>query len=389
MSSQTVLVKAFGGNIESFVSNPKLMRDLQTYIIKYMDRNHEVIFAQGPLHKLFFSKADQAYILDQLKISDKEVKTVMKGVKSVKASWQVMNNPFLILCCLMIREMYRQKKDREAHYLLMFMSLKIYSGLFQKYFKHGVTEQIMNFTINDLSDKFKYKTLGNNYKVIEDIVTNSDRSYREKLLKGEDEDILKVYLIQIFNRLNKVICNIARNYYNNRASKRYLNTVRSFDDEEGGAIDFETSDGVINSLAENVTTYFVSSSVNVQLVKSVSLRNHLPNGTVFQTLTSIKKDEKPSEILNMMKDILSVIYEADNGLLSRICTRQFAVVAIKQLSVSNTKNESLIRLKDKLDQLLNEYCSKYAMTDRKATKMSYRNALYSYFVYLIIINKCG
>lgn len=383
----TFILKNFEKKINDAINDKVKFANLKKHIINYMDKNHEVIFAQGPMTRLLFTNRDQDVILEFVGVTEAEVKAVIKQVPSIKASWQILNNPFYILSCYMIRDLDKQKRQADLELILMYMSLKIYSGLFPKYFKHGVNQQIMAFTLNDLSDKFKYKAAKNNYGVIKDVVFNSHQYYEKKLLEGNDE-MLNDYLTQIFSRLNKIIMNIAKEYYNNRAKKNYLNTVKTYDDESGNLLDYENSTGVIQNLAEGTVTYFMSSNVDLSIVQKVAVKNSIPSSTVYQTLASIRKNESPTTVKEFMTHLVGVIYDADPALIGRVCTTDFAITALKQLSVSNSSNQNLIALKDELDRLLSTYSSKYAMTQRLATKMSYRNALYSYFVFILIINHC-
>jgi len=382
-----IILDEYGKLISQAVSNPAKLHTLVIHIAKFMDKNHDVIFDQGPMKKLLFTNLDQQMVLDFVGVSNDEVAATLKKVESIGSSWKLLNNPYIIISCYVIRELTIQKKIRERDLLIMYLAMKVYSGLFSKYFKVGVNSQIMLYTLNDLSDKFKYKSLKNNYAVYKDVVMQSHQLYEKVLVKGEDE-MLNVYFSQIFGRLNKIMLNIARAYYKNRDDKKYLNAVKSYDDETGELLDYENSSSLIANLSEGTSGYFVSSNINMQLVRQVSTRNNIPSGTVYQTLMAIKKDESATSILQMANLIVSIIYDAQPELLNRVCSKDFILTALKQLSVSNSNNQNLIKLKDKLDYLLNEYCSKYAATQRLATKMSYRNAIYSYFVYILVVNKC-
>ena len=86
--------------------------------------------------------------------------------------------------------------------------------------------------------------------------------------------------------------------------------------------------------------------------------------------------------------ILTLLFNFDNSILDRICSTEFAVFALKQLSISNTTSHELIEIKKTLEMLMNDHCSKYAATNRAATRANYRTSLYTYFVYSIIIHRC-
>lgn len=384
-----IILNAYGSRIEAAVSDKVKVRKLITYIERYIDKNNAVIFSQGPSDKLLFANYDKDAIFDFVGVTAQDIKDLpklLKSVTTIKANWKLLNDPFIVITTYIVREMVKQKNP-EWEKILMFLSLKVYSGLFNKYYKHGVNEQIMSYTLNNLSEKFKHKALKNNYAVVKEVVLNSHLRYTSILLAGDD-DMLNTYFSQIYNRLNKIMRNIANNYYDNRDKKRYLNTIRSYSEEDGALLDYDNSDALIGSLADGTTTYFISSTINMPLAKTVADRNNVPFSTVFQTLTAIKKEEKASSILEFCSALVSMIYDADSGLIGRVCSKDFAITAIKQLSISNTRNPSLTKVKDMLDHFLNEYCAKYAMTNRLATKMAYRNAIYSYFVYILIINRC-
>jgi hypothetical protein len=383
-----LILDRFGKQITEAVKDRSRMNELVRHIETYFDKNNAIVFAQGPAKPLIFAANDKEALYRFTGINPTDVLETLKKVDSIKASWKLLNDPFIILSVFVIRELQIQKKERERDLVIMFLAMKSYSGRQKVYFKFGANDQIMAYTLNNLTDKYKYKTLKNNYAVVKDIVLNSHSVYTSLLIKGED-DMLNIYFPQMYNRINKVLRNIAVEYYKNRDDKKYLNTAKTYDDELGGTLDFESSGGVIEQLAENTCNFFLTSTVNMKLVRTVADRNGIPYVSVYQTLIAMRKDENPADILKLMTNIITCIYEADNALLARVCSKDFAISAIKQLSVSNSSSKSLESVKTSLDRILETHCSKYAATQRLATKMSYRNAIYTYCVYILIANKCG
>lgn len=382
-----IILKNYGKIIETAINDKKKFRALILYIENYFDKNSEVMFSQGPAKALIFTNKDKEIIYDFLEVDPKDVKAVIKQITTIKASWQLLNDPFIILCVFIIRQLEINKMVRERDLVLMYLSMKSYSSKQRTYFKYGANEQIMAYTINNLSDKYKYKALKNNFAVVKDIVMQSHSVYVKLLVKGDDE-MLNIYFAQGYNRINKVIKKIANEYYENRDKKKYLNTLITHDDERGGTLDYDSSSGIIESLGESTTGFFVSSSVNSKLARNTAMRNKVPYVSVYQTLLEIRKNEAPQDLLKFFSSIIETIYDSDKSILARICTKDFAMTALKQLSISNSNSEPLKYVKDSLDRMLDSYCSKYAMTDRLATKMAYRNAIYTYMVYILIANKC-
>jgi hypothetical protein len=387
MAETKLLVNAFGARIKKELSDPKTMKVLILAIQKYFDKNNEIIYANSPSKRLFFVPADKEVMYHALKIDPSEVKVVLKQIPSIQASWVMLNDPFIILSCLAIRELSIQKKEVERNFVMMYLNMKFFSNRQYQSFKFEPNEQIMAYTINDLSDKFKYKMLKNNYNVIKDTALTSHATYEKILIEGYDSALF-TYLPQMENRIAKLIKNIAELYYDNRDNKRYLNLDRSFDDENEHAIEKSTSSSTILMMADGVAHDFVTKKVNIGLIKLACTKNEVSTSNLFNTLNSIKAHEDPAVITKLIADILTQLFNADNSIIERVCSKDFVVQALKQLSVSNTVSTELIEIKALLEKLLLEHNSKYAATNRAATKTNYRSALYAYFVYLIIMFRC-
>ena len=382
-----ILLNSFGKPIEDAVKNTAALRTFVKGVETYIDRNSAIIFDQAPSKRLIFSNREKKILYDFLQINPDDVTEKLKSVASIKASWQFLNDPFIILSMYLIRELDKQKKKKELEIAIMFLALRAYSSRQVVYFGYGANEQVMNYTINNLSEKFKYRTMKNNYDVIRDTVMTSHNTYSKELLKGEDI-VLNTYYGQFYSRINKMIKNVAVEFYKNLKEKKYLNAVKSHDDELGGELDIETSSAMISGLAESSANYFIGSAINVSLLRTVATRNKVPYPSLSQCLLSMKEKGSTSIILELYSSTLSALFNADKAVLSRVCSRDFAVKAIKLISVSNSKDKSLLRVKEILDSFLEEYCTSYATTERRATKIAYRSALYSYLTYILIANKC-
>ena len=382
----TILLSSFGKRVHDAVSDPAKLKTAMGGIHRYFDRNHDIVFDSNPGKRLIFGNQDQEVIFEFTDIQPEEAEMVLSKVSIIDKSWKLLNTPFVILSVLCIRELMVQKKDREKEAFIMYLSMKFYSSRQRRSFPFEPNPNIMAYTINNLSDKFKYKKFQNNYNVVKDTVIMSHETYKQQLAKGEDEVFL-VYVPQMENRIGKIMNSIAEEFYRNRDQKNYLNTERSFDDE-GDLVDKGNLSETIHSLAEGVTHDFISHKVNMGLVRIVSDRNQLPFTTVYQTINEIRTKESPDTVISMMKLLFNVIGENDPSIFERVCSKDFAITALRQISVSNTTNEDLLKLKTILDALLTKHCAKYVQTNRTATKMQYRNVIFSYLVYLIVLHKC-
>ena len=382
-----IILTEFGARISKSVANKAALSELIKNIENFFDRNNEIVFASDPGKRLVFATSDQEKMFLFTGIQPEEVENTMLRVKIIDASWKLLNTPFVIQSVLCIRELEIKKMKKERDMVIMFLAMKFFSSRQRKSFPFEPNPHIMAYTINNLSEKYKYKKLQNNYNVIQDTVMISHDTYTKQLIEGNDEMFL-VYVPQMENRIGKIMNAIAEEFYKNRDEKNYLNTESSFDDE-GNTVDKESLSANINGLAESVGYTFISQKVNMGIVRMVSERNDLPFTSLYQTLNEVRSKEEPTFVVNMMRKLYIVLASVDKTLFEKVCTKEFAAIALKQITISNTSDPDLISLKKDLDDILTKHCSKYAQTQRNATKMAYRTALYSYFVYLTIIQKCG
>lgn len=393
----TIFLDTFGSRISQAIKTPAKLSKVMVEIQLFFDKNHDIIFDSNPGRKLIFAESNKQSIYDFTGIAPEEISNcvevkVKKAVKEYGYTNQrgeafvLINDPFIIQMFFCIRELLLIKKEKEAELFIMFMCMKFYSSRQKSSFPYEPNPNIMAFTVNNLSNKFKYKQLQTNYNVIKDTAMISHDTYRAGLLKGTEQDFL-TYIPQMENRIGKIIKAIAEEFYENLEKKNYLNTNKSFDDEDN-VVDSESLSATVQHLSEGVVHDFMANKINMGIVRAVSARNNLPFTTVYQTLTEIKIKESPDVIIKLYGHVFNILTEYDKHIFDNVCSKGFALSALKQLSISNSNDPDLIALKAILDGLLNNHCSKYATTNRLPTKMAYRTTLYAYFIYLIILHRC-
>jgi hypothetical protein len=389
-----ILLDRLGGRVSAGVrkGGPTLVHGIGLFL----DRNHEAVFHHAPTKHLVFTKKDSQLLFDSIGIAPEEVQAAVDdmpefrkgGVVCSAYSVLIRNDPFNVLSALVAREYDMAGKKKELEAVLMYMGFKFYSYLVRyKWFQYEPNANVVAYTMANLSEKFKYKTLRNNYAVIKDTIMYSHGTYRDIMHKGDDQFLL-TYLPQAENRCNKVIGGIAEQVYKNLEEKNYLNFNRTTSDEDGSAIENASTSGLLESMIEGSTASFVTGKVNMGLVKVASERHSVPVTTMYQCLTGIKRDQGHAKISELYRALLNVLVDSDPTVLNRVCSTSFTSNAMRQISISNTSSDELLRVKRILDDLLMTSCAKYAATNRPATKMAYRNALFSYFLFLLVLNKC-
>lgn len=375
-----ILVSSFEGLIRNKLSDKNRTTEINNFIKKYIDRNSEILYYNTPLYRLYFSdESERKFIYDKFDIEVSDVKDVIKKVPELKAGWKILNDPFNIFMTLIIREACIKKDQQTMNNSLLFLSLSLYASLHYKYFPYPPNENIMSYTINNVSNKYLFKQYGSVIKAIIHTIMKNHETYENELKSMEDKDILK-YLMNLRIRLNNLIQNFANEYYKNQKSGKYLNhESESYDSEN-----YHENDSLsltISRISEHVALKFFTSGTNLKLLQLSANMAQCDRNVLRNAIENIKENES-----DKVKEIISLIiqiYLGDNNSVDSIISKKFSVESISIYSKSNTKDERLLRIKDILDYFLTHNCERYASTERTATKINYRKGLFIYFVLFI------
>jgi hypothetical protein len=390
--TESLLVKSFSDRLTKKVSDKGIRNDVIKYIDSYVDKNSSVLYYPTPYYRLFFrDETERAFIYDKLDMSANEIKDVLKNIPEIKSSWKIATDPFSITMLLTIREssiLFKKtsstalKREYEAMFSksLLFLTLSLYSSLQYKYFRFP-NEDLMNYTINNVSNKFLFKKYGNVIGALIHTAQVNHETYIKQLQSNNDYDIL-LYLINLRIRLNNLVQNFKAEYEKNKANGDYL----AHDKENNEPENYHENQSVTTTIAkltDKVMIKFSTGDINLELTKIACEISECEKNTLYNALLAVKDNEleKVREvILNIFVCYFSNNPKDDE---SDINSKKFLVESLKLFNKSNTKDKSILTIKSILDYFLNTYCERYSKTERAATKINYKKAMFIYFILFI------
>lgn len=380
MNNDSLLVSSFGPIIENKLSDKKNVDYINDIVKKYIDRNSEVLYHNSPLYRLYFNdETDRKPIYDRFDVEINDIKEITKKIPMLKSGWKILNDPFNIFMTLIIRDCYKKKNQLLMNNSLIYLSLSLYASLHYKYYRYPANENIMEYTINNVSNKYLFKQYGSVMKAIIHTIMKNHETYAKTLSSEKDEDILK-YLMNLRIRLNNLMKNFFLEYKKNHDSKKYLNHETESNDAEN----YHENDSLsltISRITEHTSLKFFTSGVNLKLLNTSASMSQSDRNVLKNAINNIKENEsdKVREIINLILQV----YLGDGNSTDSIISKKFAIESISIYSKSNTKDERLLRIKEILDYFLTHNCERYASTERTATKVNYRKGLFIYFVLFI------
>ena len=385
--NEFTLVNRLNGQIEEAFKNKNNINTLMKYIQRYADKNGDLLLSTDMSSRLIFSESDKNIIYTVTGIKQTEVSAAIKDSPVIKSTWKIATNPFYMLCILIMRYFINHKMESECDALTVYMSYLIYTTSHKGSFKFTPNKQIMDYTINNLSNRFLIKQVGTIQGMIENTVVPAiHERYMPELKNGSDEN-LKDIISALETRISSVIKNIAKEFYDNHKTGKYL----FHEDEDLSEDNFHLSDNIsfkINRVVTVVTQSIISEGFDQQtcLKRAINLNSGASIKKLEPMLRTII-EEDIEHISEMISDILTLfIYKGTNNSIEDIKTMKFISESL-QIYKSNSQDDITARIKERLLYWIKITSEKYGrnfISKGKTSLDTYRRTIYTCFVFKIL-----
>lgn len=364
--------------VEKNLSNKDNVLFLKQSVSEYLDRNHEKLTTIGPVHKLTFLEYDKEKVYKAIGLTAEEISQVLKKSPDVKEHGKILQNQFNTAISLAITYFTKKEDSEMVDICLVYLALSFYSSIFIKFFKFEPNENIMNYTINNLSNKFKVKQLGTIYAAIVESVKGAYRHHKQKLINPSDKEIV-AFVLDVKARLNSLMRKISVEFYKNHQNSMYLNTEQDNFDEENYresdsnsyAVERVTNTVVLKLIVDGPDTKVINTAAKFCQVSVNELRNYV---------NTILTNENREKIRELTESILFLyLFDSQNTVRDIKYNNKFLLYCLEMYKKSNTSDKNIIRIKKILDGWL-EDLGTYKKTQRLATINNFRRALFLFFV---------
>ena len=362
--------------VEKNMKNPKVKQELNKVIAEYFDKNSDVIHDIGIANRIFFLNSDNEAIYLAAGLDPNEIKRVIKQSAYIGSTWQIMNEPLNTAAALIIRYLAKTN-DKLLEPFIIYYSFYFYSSLHFKYIPYGANEDIMAYTINNLSYKFKIKETGSLYETIKAVVLKSNETYIKDLIKGEDKDIVD-YVSAIKTRLNDVVKNIKNEYKINYENDNYLNSESDDYSEENYHVADNTSYAV-KRITDSAVMKLMTYGADMNLAKFAARLSDVSINEIRNVIMHLSNNDA-AEITRLIELILQLFLFEKGNTPNEVGDKKFLGKCMEIYKKSNTSDKIIIEIKTILDKWLNKYSASYRKTNREATISNFRKSIYVYFV---------
>lgn len=381
MAASKVLITELYPKVEKGLSDKNNIKKYEQLIGSFIDRNSEALGAIGPTKMILFTDREMLPIYQICDTSPTEVRTIKNKATDIKSSGQILNIPFNVIMSMVIRYFTITKNEKLLKLSVLYLSLSMYPSIYTKYFKFEPNENIMNYTINNLSNRFTLKKTGNWMQAIDDTCYGAYQLHEKGIISGEDKNIVQ-FILAIKTRFNNMTRKIANEFYKNHKEGNYLNT-ESDSNDENNYHEADSSAYLVNRLTDNVTLKLIVEGPPIKLVNAAAKANQVSVNELRNQVTTMINNEHKEDIRTIIESILFLYLFDNQNKAEEINSDKFLVYCLDIYKRSNTTDTNIIKIKNILNSWLDQL-GMYKKTQRLATLNNFRKAMYTFFVMSIM-----
>ena len=240
----------------------------------------------------------------------------------------------------------------------------------------------MQYTINNLSAKYKIKNSGTIMNALVETTITSDTTYSKNIAEGNDKQLTD-YINAYKTRMNSMMKKIRDAFEKNYRDGKYLNQETDNESEDN----FQRSDSNSYLITRIVDKVYLNLSVHgpdMKMVQIVSKMNEVSVNETRNTVIKLCHEKKESEnIKGLCEAILYLFLFGGENRIEDLSGNTFLLFCLDVYKKSNTTDENIIKIKTILDNWIKKYSVAYKNTQRVATLNSFRRALFTFFVLTI------
>ena len=368
--------------VEQAFTSKETQRKFSAIVASYVDRNVNRLSTAGPSKRTLFSDMERNKVYDLINFDPKTCKAIVKQSNYIKASWKIVNAPFNLVMMMILRYAKLNQLDQINQLAVTYLTLSMYPSLHYKYFKFEPNEAIMQYTINNLSNKFKVKQVGNILQALVDTTALADKTYDKNIRHANDKELTD-YINAYKTRLNSLIKKIRDAFEKDYRSGNYMNTERDNEDEN----DFKTSDSnslLIQRIVDQVVLKLSVNGPDSRIVDISAKMNQVSVNETRNTLNQLTQNKDESvNIRALCESILYLYLFNGENHVNDLNGSKFLTFCLAVYKKSNTNDENVIKVKSILDTWIEKYSETYRKTQRVATLNNFRRALYTFFVFTL------
>lgn len=381
-STTYILFKALYPLVEKALSTREGDRTFKKLIIQYIDRNSSKLSTSGPVYKIIFGETDKAGFYQLFGITEEELQKYVKEMTmTINASNFTYINAMPLTCLFyMCTRYYMLNNDEKGLELSLNITiLASYWFIFNKYFKYEANPNVMQYTIDNLTDKFLFKTNGTLFGALKVTVQNAYTFHQKFFKDASDKEIIH-YLQRLRNSLNSLIKKVCNEYLINHKKGLSVTTQLDTSDENGPILDKNMNNtSVVESISRKVVLGMINQHVVFIIADIAAKMTQVSSSDCISYLTNIMTTENSAKLDHFVESILFLFLYEGGHQPREINSTGFLNWSLELFRKTNANNANIKNIKDTLDFWAEE-TGIHDKFKREASRVNYKKAIFLYVV---------
>jgi hypothetical protein len=376
---------------EKFINN---INRIQAVVQSYVEKYASLYGTRAPSVRIPFNDFDKSNIFKAAGITQDEVKRSILELSTndIDLRNRVINDSFNELCSI-LTGYFLQKKDKfkqpkasngyPFNYTALYLTMKFYCSIYYRTFPTAdPSPDVMDYTIENLSKKFLLKKVNNIFDIIK-YYSQTNIEYQEhRLLRGADIDYV-YFCTSLETRLSGFMKSLAAQFYKNKEEKRRTQTeTASRQDDEGEFFVGQTANisSILESTVRKIIMKFVSDTTIDQTILNYACSKTSFSKTKFVVIINRIREHTDSKLQEVLNNIIMYYLLESKADISSIRSKEFINTMINLYSVSNTKNEIILKIKSLLEDIILSNSESILKEGNKNMLDRVKTSLYFYLV---------
>ena len=374
--------------VQPILATQKNRDSIVDFVGKYLDSHADQLSTTGPVYIVTFRDKETKVLYDMFgtdgdklyAIYNEMVNVTYNGKISKFYTGLLTHAPHKILLTAMLAEAYAKKYDDIITCCELMYAFTEYPIIYRKFWKIGVKEEVMNYTIEHLGAKYKAKQMKNILELLKYDAHAAVSFFSDKMADCAD-NVYNDLMQRMRNQIQSKMRNIARAYFKNveNNAAQHAN-VTEFDD--GEIAEQEGHNSNMSTIIDKTNAKLAYGEINKGMVRIVAEKNQVDRSNIEGMISSIQST-KNNRIDKFAEDVITLYFVKNPSAVSLSASEFLNFGLSLYRSIGMSKDKMMVELKDIMNLWMDDIINIRSMYQREATVINYRRAIYDYFILMI------
>lgn len=370
-------------NVAPVLKKPINRDKIVEFTGRFKDEHNKQLSTAAPVHMFTFADKQTSFLYSLFSTSKEQLVTLFKeGMEKAQQTVPfriIEEGPHKILIAAMMLEAHEKGYDDIIECCKLLFVFSEYPILYRKFWRIGVKEDVMNYTVEHAGNKFKFRKFMNVLGWARNDLEVAWVRWKDRL-DGYDWEYQR-FIYDIRTQLVASWRKLAELYYANEKANKTLH-VKSGKTDDGHISDQEGYISNIAKISENTFTKISINPISNPHIKISAEYSEIDKGNLTSFLNRIFTD-KNNQLRQMIENIITS-YLTKNPTESNISAKEFINKGMALYrSIATSKDPLYMNIHRILNYWMYTIIDIKSLYNREQTHIAYRRAIWNYLILMI------